>query len=201
MAFNIKGLHYFNLEVQSPEVHNLIETLADRLVAMYEHESAAGWDWFEGYLTYANAVMPEAMLLAWQSCHNPRYLTTAVNSFSFLLSQTFTDHEIKVISNTAGLAKGEKHRGYGEQPIDVAYSILALHAFYACLGDEAYLVRIKQAFSWFLGNNHLHQILYNPCTGGCYDGLEEFQVNLNQGAESTLSYLMSRLVMEKNNYV
>jgi hypothetical protein len=52
------------------------------------------------------------------------------------------------------------------------------------------------AFNWFLGNNHLHQIIYNPCTGGCYDGLEETQVNLNQGAESTLCYLLARLTME-----
>ena len=53
------------------------------------------------------------------------------------------------------------------------------------------------AFNWFLGNNHMHQIIYNPCTGGCYDGLEEKNVNLNQGAESTVSYLMARLAYEK----
>jgi hypothetical protein len=60
---------------------------------------------------------------------------------------------------------------------------------------------METAFNWFLGNNHLHQIIYNPCTGGCYDGLEEKQVNLNQGAESTLSYLMARLTMEKYHLV
>ena len=53
------------------------------------------------------------------------------------------------------------------------------------------------AFNWFLGNNHLHQVIYNPCTGGCYDGLEEKNVNLNQGAESTITYLMARLTLEK----
>ena len=52
-------------------------------------------------------------------------------------------------------------------------------------------------FSWFLGKNHLNQIIYNPCTGGCYDGLEDKYINLNQGAESTVSYLMARLMMEK----
>ena len=56
---------------------------------------------------------------------------------------------------------------------------------------------MNTAFNWFLGNNRLHQIIYNPCTGGCYDGLEETHVNLNQGAESTVSYLMARLTMEK----
>jgi hypothetical protein len=56
---------------------------------------------------------------------------------------------------------------------------------------------MKIGFSWFLGNNHLKQIIYNPCTGGCYDGLEDNYINLNQGAESTVSYLMARLSMEK----
>ena len=55
---------------------------------------------------------------------------------------------------------------------------------------------METAFSWFLGNNHLHQIIYNPCTGGCYDGLEENYINLNQGAESTVSYLLARLTIE-----
>ena len=56
---------------------------------------------------------------------------------------------------------------------------------------------METAFNWFLGKNRLHQIIYNPCTGGCYDGLEETHVNLNQGAESTISYLMARLTVEE----
>jgi hypothetical protein len=61
--------------------------------------------------------------------------------------------------------------------------------------DEDYHLKMETAFNWFLGNNRLHQIIYNPCTGGCYDGLEETYVNLNQGAESTVSYLMARLTV------
>jgi len=58
--------------------------------------------------------------------------------------------------------------------------------------------KMNCSFNWFLGANHLQQIIYNPCTGGCYDGLEEYNVNLNQGAESTVSYLMARLTLEEN---
>ena len=72
-------------------------------------------------------------------------------------------------------------------------TIMTLETFYKICKNESYLNKILVAFNWFLGNNHLHQIIYNPCTGGCYDGLEEFQVNLNQGAESTLSYLIARI--------
>jgi hypothetical protein len=86
---------------------------------------------------------------------------------------------------------------FGEQPIDIAYTILALQVFQEVFEDAGYQEKIKIAFNWFLGHNHLHQIIYNPCTGGCYDGLEETQVNLNQGAESTLSYLMARLAIGK----
>ena len=86
----------------------------------------------------------------------------------------------------------------GEQPIDVAYTILALSRFYEVFNDASYLQKMDLAFSWFLGNNHLDKIIYNPCTGGCYDGLEKDYVNLNQGAESTVSYLMARLKMEKH---
>ena len=79
---------------------------------------------------------------------------------------------------------------YGEQPIDVAYTILALDTFYKTYFIKEHYTKMKIAFDWFLGNNHLNQIMYNPCTGGCYDGLEESHINLNQGAESALSYLM-----------
>ena len=68
----------------------------------------------------------------------------------------------------------------GEQPIDVAYTILALKKFYDVFKDEDYREKMEIAFNWFLGNNHLHQVIYNPCTGGCYDGPEENYVNLNQ---------------------
>ncbi len=197
MAFSIKGLYYYDQEYHLPSTTELIEILADRLAAMYEHESGNNWNWFESYLTYANSILPEAMLFAWLSVKKPCYLNIAKKSFNFLLSQTFDKNEIKVISNKSWLSKGDEREYYGEQPIDVSYTILALHSFYDTFKDGEYLNKLKIAFNWFLGNNHLHQIIYNPCTGGCYDGLEEHQVNLNQGAESTVNYLMARIAVEK----
>jgi hypothetical protein len=116
------------------------------------------------------------------------------------LSKTFRENSIKVISNKNWLHKGgESSAGTigGEQPIDVAYTILALSKFYDVFKDEEFRHKMETSFTWFLGNNHLHQVIYNPCTGGCYDGMEENNVNLNQGAESTVSYLMSRLTVER----
>ena len=74
---------------------------------------------------------------------------------------------------------------------------MTLSKFYEEFEDEEYFMKMETAFNWFLGNNRLHQIIYNPCTGGCYDGLEETHVNLNQGAESSISYLMARLTVQK----
>lgn len=197
MAFSLKGLFYSNQQEPSLENTRLIEVLANRLAQMYRHESEHGWHWFESYLTYANSILPEAMLLAWEETGDPIYKAIALTSFHFLLSQTFNENGIEVISNKKWLHKGQSSGPPGEQPIDVAYTILALSHFFDVFGKENYRRKLEIAFNWFLGNNRLHQIIYNPCTGGCYDGLEATHVNLNQGAESTLSYLMARLTMEK----
>jgi hypothetical protein len=201
MAFIIKGLYYRNTKTKSIRNMSLIRQLANRLVQMYKHEAEDEWQWFESYLTYANSILPEAMLCAWMATGEERYKEIAKSSFDFLLSKTFKTTGIKVISNKNWLTKKEQLAqtiNGGEQPIDVAYTILALSRFYDVFGDESYNQKITTAFSWFLGNNHFHQIIYNPCTGGCYDGLEENYVNLNQGAESTVSYLMARLTIEKS---
>jgi len=196
MAFAVKGLYFYQSTTPKPETLDMIMLLSDRLFQMYKRESSISWDWFESYLTYANSVLPEAMLYAWLVTGDIRYKETAISSLQFLLSKTFHKNGIEVISNKKWLQKGKVAEPYGEQPIDIAYTVMTLNAFYKVLKDEHYRTKIITAFNWFLGENRLHQIVYNPSTGGCYDGLEENNVNLNQGAESTLSYLMARLTIE-----
>ena len=201
MAFIIKGVYYYNTKRTSDQNISIIKKLADRLVQMYKHEADKEWNWFESYLTYGNSILPEAMLCAWLATDKLIYKEIAKSSFDFLLSKIFTKNSIHVISNKGWLNKENKSATSpvgGEQPIDVAYTILALNKFDAVFKNEDYFQKMVIAFDWFLGNNHLHQIIYNPCTGGCYDGLEEDYINLNQGAESTVSYLMARLVLEKS---
>lgn len=200
MAFIIKGIYYSNSVKYSEHNIQILKHLTDKLVQMYKHESKENWEWFESYLTYGNSILPEAMLCAYLATSIESYKEIAKTSFDFLLSKIFTNDEIHVVSNKGWLHNGNhlasKQLG-GEQPIDVAYTILALAKFYDTFNDASYLEKMKIAFDWFLGKNHLHQIVYNPCTGGCYDGLEDTYVNLNQGAESTVSYLMARLTMEQ----
>jgi Glycosyl transferases group 1 len=197
IAFAIKGLYFYNLEKDNPVIKELIASLADNLVSKYKEVSDKNWKWYENYLTYANSLLPEALLCAYLSSGNLVYKKIAKTSFDFLLSIIFRDNQIKVISNQGWHHKNKSANNFGEQPIDVTYTILALTTFYKLFKEKAYLEKMETAFNWFLGKNHLHQIVYNPITGGCYDGLEEHQVNLNQGAESTVSYLIARLAFEE----
>lgn len=197
IAFTVKGLYYYYNFKKDVQVLGLITSLADNLVSKYRGVSGDDWHWYEEYMTYANAVLPEAMLLAGECTRSDLYVDIANKTFDFLLETTFHVDGISVISNRGWHHKGMDKNRFGEQPIEVAYTTLALGTFYKKYENTMYLDRMHVAFNWFLGANHLRQIMYNPVTGGCYDGLEEHQVNLNQGAESTVSYLLARLAVEK----
>jgi glycosyltransferase involved in cell wall biosynthesis len=196
ISFCIKGLHYYNQFKKEESILQLITQLADNLVSKYRGISNEKWQWYEDYLTYANAVIPEAMLLAGVSTQSELYKNTALKTFDFLLHTTFSGEKIKVISNQGWHHKGKDKKHFGEQPIEITYTILALNSFYKTFKKEKYLEKMNLAFEWFLGDNHLRQIIYNPVTGGCYDGLEEKHINLNQGAESSICYLLARLTVE-----
>lgn len=200
MAFVIKGLYFKSLTHPSANDLAIIKLLADRFVQMYKHEKSEEWQWFESYFTYANSILPEALLYAFLATGERSYCDISKLTFDFLLTKIFRKEGINVISNKTWLHKSKMNEGYpigGEQPIDVAYTIIALDKFYDVFEDDTYKHKMFNAFNWFHGKNHLNKIIYNPCTGGCYDGLEEHYVNLNQGAESTLSYLMARLTIEQ----
>src|SRR5664280_2799677 len=136
MAFAIKGFYFYNMAKKSSENLNHVKTLAKRLVQMYRHESTEKWQWFEGYLTYANSILPESMLYAWQLTRETIYKEIALSSFNFLLSKIFNDNGIEVISNKNWLQKGQEPARFGEQPIDVAYTIMTLSKFYDEFEDE-----------------------------------------------------------------
>jgi glycosyltransferase involved in cell wall biosynthesis len=197
MSFAMKGIFYFHKGKKSTDYLDIVHIYANRLLEMYKNESNIIWEWYESYMTYANSILPEAMLYAWLMTGENIYKDIARTSLNFLLSLIFNKNGIEVISNKGWLQKGQEAGRFGEQPIDVAYTIMTLSKFYDVFMDEEYHKKMIIAFDWFLGDNRLHQIIYNPCTGGCYDGLEETHVNLNQGAESTVSYLMARLTVEK----
>uniref|UniRef100_UPI0040476E67 glycosyltransferase n=1 Tax=Mariniflexile sp. TaxID=1979402 RepID=UPI0040476E67 len=197
LGFVLKGLYFYQKNNTDKTYTAIAEKLADELLRMFHISTDNQWEWFEDYLTYANSVLPDALLYAWLITKNNRYREVAEITFDFLLSQYFMKGQIKVVSNDGWFHKRNKRVFYGEQPIEVAYTILSLDLFYKVTHKKKYAQQLHTAFSWFLGNNHLKQIMHNPVNGGCYDGLERENININQGAESSICYLMARLIVEQ----
>lgn len=201
MAFALKGLYHAMGSIGASEVVPVMKKLGQRLVVLFDNHSENNWRWFEGYMTYGNSVLSHSLLLAYLATGEPRFKKVSKESFDFLLSRIFSGSCIRVVSNREWLKKEDYFdlvfRG-GEQPIDVAYTVLALRTFHDLFPTEGYGEQMECAFNWFLGQNPLRQTIYNPCTTGCYDGLEINNVNLNQGAESVLSYLMARMAFENH---
>lgn len=197
IGFATKGLFLYHNAIPNLYVAAIINKLNAKLLANYEDTATENWQWFENYLTYGNGILPESMLYAYLITNKPVYKKVALDSMDFLISKTFIDGNFKAISNKSWLHKDSEPELYGEQAIDVTYTIQTLNAFYNTFKTPEYKKKMKAAFNWFLGKNHLNQIMYNPVSGGGYDGLEKDNINLNQGAESTVCYLTARLLMEK----
>ena len=197
IAYTLKGLYHYYSIYKNETVKTNIEQLANKLLHHYNINSAENWCWYEDYMTYANNILPEAMMYSYLATKNPKYKKIAAITFDFLLSHYFMKGQLKVISNRGWFKKENERKFYGEQPIEVATTIIALDLFYEVTRNKKYKDQLKLAFIWFLGNNHLKQIMYNPENGASYDGLEDTYININQGAESTLCYFKARLIMEK----
>ncbi|MDW8852136.1 glycosyltransferase [Flavobacterium sp. MMLR14_040] len=196
IGFATKGLYLYHSAVPNLYVAAIINKLNAKLLYNYEVHATKDWKWFENYLTYGNGILPESMLYAYLVTNKPIYKKVAMESLDFLISKTYKGDNFKVISNNGWYHKDSEPAEYGEQPIDVSYMIQTLNSFYGAFKNPEYKRLMKIAFNWFLGKNHLNQIMYNPVSGGGYDGLEKENVNLNQGSESTVCYLTARLIME-----
>ena len=197
IAYTLKGLYYYYSVHPKESVRVYIEQLADKLLELYNINSEEYWCWYEDYMTYVNNVLPEAMMFSFLATGEPKYLKIATITFDFLLSHYFMKGQLKVISNRGWFKKQNERFFYGEQPIEVATTIITLDLFYQVTGNVKYKDQLEVAFNWFLGNNHLKQIMYNPVNGASYDGLEDKTININQGAESTLCFFKAQLIMEK----
>lgn len=193
IAFIIQGLASYNEVSYSEEIREKVTKLANHLVELYHTSSNKEWNWFEKYLTYGNSKLAEALFHAYTVTHKKEYLTVAKESLDFLLGETFKEGVFIPIGQNGWYTKGGERTYYDQQPIEAAYMVDTLLLAYSVTKNDEYRQRAFQAFRWFTGKNTLNQVVYNESTGGCHDGLGEQTINLNQGAESTLSYLLARL--------
>jgi len=193
IAFTITGLYHYNKRKNSHFIIENIKKLANILLKLYKNSSDEKWKWFESYLTYSNSKLPEALLYTYELTKNREYLEIAVQSLDFLIQQTFQNDIFIPIGQKGWYAKDKERALFDQQPIEAGYTVQTLITAYKITGRQKYKNLALNAFQWFLGKNILNQTIYNDNTGGCHDGLGENSINLNQGAEATISYLLARL--------
>lgn len=201
VAFMINGLYFYNKAKPSPEMADKIRGLADYLVSLYRHCSSGRWRWFEEYLTYSNSKLPEALfyahLAAKDITKDRTYLKIAQESLDFLSSITFEDGIFAPIGQNGWYMKNGQKAHFDQQPVDTASMVQTLLLANKITNKSSYLKDAIKAFQWFLGKNCLNRAVYDESTGGCHDGIGESSINLNQSAESTISYLIARLSLDK----
>ena len=165
------------------------------LVQRYQHEAKGDWRWFEPTLTYDNAVLPLALFEAFSVTGERTSLRVARESLEFLEGICFEEGRLTLVGNAGWHSRGGTKPPADEQAIDAAAFVLAFRGAYVATGDHQYLRRMRESFAWFLGANRLGVSLYDPVTAGCRDGLGRTEANQNQGAESTLCFLLALLEM------
>ncbi|MGB8029180.1 MAG: glycosyltransferase family 4 protein [Terracidiphilus sp.] len=201
-AFSVLGLQaYLDWFPGDRAIQGVRNTLANRLLDIYERSRSGSWHWFEKSLAYSNARLPQALILAGGRSTNRKMISAGIESLEWLVAaQHCGDPEIFVPIGSSGCFTegGEKTR-FDQQPVEACATIAACLQAYALTHHERWTDEAHRVFRWFLGKNDLQAPLYDATTGGCKDGLHPDRVNENQGAESTLSFLMALLEMQRAN--
>ena len=199
-AFSILGMQaYLDWFPGDRGIQGARNMLANRLLNIYEQSCTATWQWFEKSLAYSNARLSQALILAGWKSRNRKMITTGIESLEWLVAaQHQGDREIFVpIGSNGFFTEGKEKARFDQQPIEACATISACLETYRLTQERRWLEQARQVFRWFLGKNDLQVPLYDAVTGGCRDGLHPDRVNENQGAESTLSFLMALLEMQE----
>lgn len=174
---------------------DMVIDLSDKMVAMYMDNNSDNWHWFEPILSYDNAMLPLALLNAYEVTQNECYLEIALEATSFLESKVFYNDKLRPVGNLGWHKHGGPLAQFDQQGIDVMTMVLLYQQAFRITREQQYLVNMYKSYQWFLGHNDLGLSLYDFSTGGCADGLHAEGINLNQGAESTLAYWISHMVV------
>src|SRR5882724_7790446 len=197
-AYTMLGIQeYLDAYPGDRDAQRVRSALAHRLLELYDAVRSPDWKWFEDVLAYGNARLPQALLLVGSACADDRMISISLEALDWLLTQQRCEtngHFVPIGSQGFYRKGGEKAR-FDQQPIEAAGAVSACLQAYRATGDRRWHREAWSAFNWFLGDNDLQLPLYDSVTGGCRDGLHPDRANENQGAESTLSFLMALLEM------
>jgi glycosyltransferase involved in cell wall biosynthesis len=198
-CFTLLGIHeYLRRHRGTEPVTRLLETLTNRLVALWDACASADWPWFEDRVTYENARFSQALILTGQWLKDPKVLDMGLKSLRWLASiQTTRTGCFRPVGSNGFFQRDGARADFDQQPIEAQAMVAACQTAFQATQDDSWLREARRAFEWFLGRNDLGLTLYDFATGGCGDGLHPDRVNENQGAESTLAFHLALADMKR----
>jgi glycosyltransferase involved in cell wall biosynthesis len=196
-AFGLIGIHEYLRRLSGDSlVKQTRETLTRRLMELFEAAAQPDWPWFEEELSYDNATLAYALILSGEATGQQAVLERGLQALRWLteLQMSEKDH-FRPIGSNGFYRRGGTRANFDQQPIEAQATVSACLEAYRATSDFWWYEHAQRAFDWFIGWNDLGLELYSPETGGCRDGLHVDRVNQNQGAESTLAFLLSLVEM------
>jgi glycosyltransferase involved in cell wall biosynthesis len=196
IANTILGISYYLKSNPSDEsMKGILKSLAGKLIRHYEENSTENWKWFEALFAYDNGILPLSLLHSAEILQDEKITRIAIESMDFLTSVTFKEAYLSIIGNEKWYKKDGERSFFAQQPLDALAMVLMYHQAFHLTKDKEYINKLFSCFMWFLGENDLRMSLFDFETKGCCDGFERYGVNRNQGAESSLAYLISHLTV------
>ena len=192
-AFCLLGIHEYLQRLSGDRLATQIrDTLTARLMERFDKSALPDWPWFEHSLTYDNAKLPHALILSGRGSGQKTVLDRGLQALRWLAEiQTSENGHFRPIGSNGFYTRGGARANFDQQPIEAHAMVSACLDAYRATADVWWYEQAQRAFDWFLGWNDLGLELYSSSTGGCRDALHVDRVNGNQGAESTLAFLLS----------
>jgi glycosyltransferase involved in cell wall biosynthesis len=192
-AFGLIGIHEYLRRLGGDSLVNQTrDTLTSRLVELYERNARPDWCWFEEELSYDNAKLAHALILSGQATGEQAVYERGLQALKWLTELQMSENgHFRPIGSNGFYRRGGTRAHFDQQPIEAQATVSACLEAYRATSDSWWYEHAQRAFDWFIGWNDLGLELYSPDTGGCRDGLHVDRVNGNQGAESTLAFLLS----------
>jgi glycosyltransferase involved in cell wall biosynthesis len=192
-AFSLTGIHEYLRHLKADCLaRDVREDLTGRLVTLFDKVAEPGWVWFEEGLTYDNAKLPHALIVSGRATGQSAVFERGMRALRWLVGvQTSQQGRLRPIGSNGFYRRDGPRADFDQQPIEAQSTISACLAAFRATSDLWWYDQAQRAFDWFLGWNDLDQEIYCPQTGGCRDGLHVDRSNENQGAESTLAFLLS----------
>lgn len=198
IANTIIGVCHYLKYFQSDEgMMRILTELTDKLMDSLDKNAGENWYWFENEMTYDNGILPLALLHSCEITGNSKVKKAGLKALDFLKEKTFSKKYFTPVGNNGFFTKDGEMPVFDQQAIEVMAMVLLFEQAYRVTKDASCIELMFTSFMWFLGENELHIPLYDHETHGCCDGLQYNGINRNQGAESTLAYLIAHLTVLK----